>query len=176
MTSETGNDSTTTEETNEIQIETLKPQMKNVTLCFKVVEKSETREVNSRHTGEMHQVVDAIVGDSTGIVSIPLWDDSIENIEVGKTYRLENGYTGFFRGNLQLKIGRDSIVKEAETEIEAVNRDVDMSAEIHHDPRERHYYQPMRAPRGYRDSYYSTRRDNDWRKRRDGYSRRRRRW
>lgn len=176
MTSETGSDSTTAEETNEIQIETLKPQIKNVTVSFKVVEKSEAREVNSRHTGEIHRVVDAIVGDSTGIVSIPLWDDSIENFEVGKTYRLENGYTGLFRGNLQLKMGRDSIVKKAETEIEAVNSDVNMSAEIHHNPRERHYYQPMRSQQGYRDTYHSSRRDYDRRNRRDGYSRRRRRW
>ena len=86
MTSETGSDSTTAEETNEIQIETLKPQIKNVTVSFKVVEKSEAREVNSRHTGEIHRVVDAIVGDSTGIVSIPLWDDSIENFELKTTH------------------------------------------------------------------------------------------
>ena len=176
MTSEIDNDSKTTEEATEVQIEELKPRMKNVTVIFKIVDKGEVREVTSRHTGEIHLVADATAGDPTGIVTIPLWDDSVTNIEIDKTYKLENGYTGLFRGNLQLKIGRYSTINEAESEIETVNRDVDMSAEEHHRPRTRHYYQPGDQARGYSGGS-SYRRDNSGRhSRRDRYDRRRRRW
>ena len=175
MTSEIDNASEETEETNEIQIEELRPRMKNVTVVFKVVDKGEVREVNSRHTGEIHLVADATVGDTTGTVIVPLWDDSIKNIEENKTYKLENGYTGLFRGNLQLKIGRHSKIEESETEIESVNREVDMSTEDHSPPRQRHYYQPGGWARGY-DRGSSYRRDNRRSSGRGRFDRRRRRW
>ncbi|MHA1734921.1 MAG: OB-fold nucleic acid binding domain-containing protein, partial [Candidatus Thorarchaeota archaeon] len=54
----------------------LKPRMKNLTVRFKVLEKGEAREVASRKDGSTHRVMDAVVGDSTGIVTMPLWDDS----------------------------------------------------------------------------------------------------
>jgi len=141
MTSEIKN-SMKNEESNEIKIEDLTPRMKHVDLIFKVVEKSEVREIISRRTYETHRIVDATIGDETGIVKFPLWDDNVERVEEGKSYKIENGYTGLFRGNLQVKIGHYSELKEAEIEIEDVNLDVDMSAKDHRTSRPRHYYQP----------------------------------
>ncbi len=174
MTSEMENETETTEQKQEIEIEELKPKMSNLIVTFKIVDIGETREVTSRRTFETHRVADAIVGDKTGIVSVPLWNESISEMKVGKTYRLEDGYTSLFRGKLQLKIGRHSTVTEAESEIETVNSDVDMSAENHRKSKDRGYYNP---PRGYgRQSGYgsSYRRGTDRRSRRDNY--RRRRW
>ena len=112
----------------------LKPRMKNLTISFKVLEKGETREVTSRHDGATHRVADTVVGDSTGTVVIPLWDDTIEQIEVGKTYKLENGYTGLFQRHLRLNIGRYGVVSDAEEEIEEVNAENDVSAAEHERP------------------------------------------
>lgn len=160
------------EERNKVKIESLTPKMENLSVVFKVVGKSEPKEVTSRRTGEIFHVADAIVGDETGVVTVPLWNESIEKIEVGKTYRLENGYTGLFRGNLRLKMGRNSTIDEAETEIEDVNNDVDMSIKDHRSPRNRHYYQPSYSQRGYGGSSYSRR--NERYSRRDRF--RKRRW
>ncbi len=113
----------------------LRPGMKNVTITFKVEELGEAREVSSRSDGEIHRVLDAVVGDTTGIVMVPLWDDTIDAVEAGSTYTLTNGYTGLFRGNLRLNIGRYGQLAEAEEAIDEVNRDVDMSAEEHEDRR-----------------------------------------
>ena len=176
MTSETDNDVETTEESKEAHIEELRPRMKNVTVVFKIVDKSEAWEVVSRNTGEIHHIVDATAGDETGIVTIPLWDDNITSLEVDKTYRLENGYTGLFRGNLQLKIGRYSTVNESDTKIESVNRDVDMSAENHRPERARHYYQPGGSSRPYGSGRSYGREGSRRRSNRDRYDRRRRRW
>ncbi|MFX1559843.1 MAG: single-stranded DNA-binding protein [Promethearchaeota archaeon] len=124
----------------EATVAELKPRMRNVTITFKVVGTGEEREVSSRRDGETHRVADATVGDSTGTVQVPLWDSSIDDIEAGATYTLKNGYTGLFRGNLRLNIGKYGEISEAEEAIEEVNEEVDMSAEEHEDTRRRRSY------------------------------------
>ncbi len=113
----------------------LRPRMKNITITFKVLEIGEEREVSSRRDMTTHRVLDATVGDSTGTVQVPLWDDTIDQVQAGQTYTLTNGYTGLFRGNLRLNVGRYGKLEEAEESIEEVNTEVDMSAEEHDDPR-----------------------------------------
>ena len=76
-------------------------------------------------------MLDATVGDATGTVVVPMWDATIDSMEEGKTYLLTNGYTGLFKGNLRLNIGRYGEVKEAEEALEEINSEVDMSAEEH---------------------------------------------
>ena len=124
----------------EATVAELKPRMKNVTITFKVVEAGEVREVASRNDGENHRVADVTVADSTGSVQVPLWDDAIENITPGNTYTLKNGYTGLFRGNLRLNVGKYGELTPAETPIEEVNLENDMSAEEHEDDRPRRSY------------------------------------
>ncbi|MGY5877105.1 MAG: hypothetical protein RTU30_15240 [Candidatus Thorarchaeota archaeon] len=124
----------------EATVAELKPRMKNVTISFKVLETGEEREVSSRDSGETHRVLDAVVGDSTAIVSVPLWDANIDSVEIGNTYILKNGYTGLFRGNLRLNIGRYGELSASEDDIEEVNKEVDMSAEEHEDTRRRRDY------------------------------------
>ena len=115
----------------EAKISELTPRMKSVNISFKVVDKGEVREVTSRADGAQHRVCDTVVGDSTGIVTIPLWDAAIDEVEIEKTYRLENGYTTLFQGHLRLNIGRYGTLKEAEDSIEEVNKEVDMSEQEH---------------------------------------------
>ncbi len=122
----------------EAQVADLKPRMKNLVITFKILEIGEEREVSSRNDGATHRVLDAIVGDATGTVAVPCWDDTIDMLEVGKTFTLKNGYTGLFRGNLRLNIGKYGELSEAETPIEEVNMENDMSAEEHEDTRRRY--------------------------------------
>ena len=120
----------------------LKPRMKSVDVRFKVINKEYPREIFSRRDQSVHYISNTKVGDSTGIVSMPLWDDAIERIEEGKTYILKNGHTGLHRGRLLLKIGRHSKIVEAKKEIEDVNRYNDKSAETHgYRQHQRHYFQ-----------------------------------
>ena len=124
----------------EATVAELKPRMKNITITFKVVAIGEEREVTSRNDGATHRVADATVGDSTGCVQVPLWDSSIDDMKAGSTYTLKNGYTGLFRGNLRLNIGKYGEIAEAEEAIEEINEEVDMSAEEHEDYRRRRSY------------------------------------
>lgn len=137
----------------EATVAELKPRMKNVNITFKVVEVSEAREVTSRDDGSTHRIVDAKVADTTGTVIVPLWDDAIEKVQVGSTYRLENGYTGLFRTNLRLNIGRYGVINPAKEEIADVDTSNDVSAVEH----ERNFHRggPRRSfsgpPRGESD-------------------------
>ena len=137
----------------EATVSELKPKMKNITITFKVIEKTEEREVTSRRDNETHRVLDATVGDGTGTVVVPMWDQTIDTMEEGKTYLLTNGYTGLFKGNLRLNIGRYGEVKEAEEALEEINSEVDMSAEEH----EREY-RPRRSYGGGGGGYGGDRR------------------
>jgi replication factor A1 len=123
----------------EATVAELKPRMKNITITFKVVEIGEEREVTSRRDNTTHRVADVTVGDSTGIVQVPLWDDTIDSVAAGNTYLLKNGYTGLFRGNLRLNVGKYGELSDAEEAIEEVNTEVDMSEEEHEDTRRRRY-------------------------------------
>jgi replication factor A1 len=134
-------------EPSKVSIAELEPRMYNFDISFKVIGIGEAREVSSRSSGETHAVADATVGDDSGIVVIPLWDDKIKEIETGKTYDLKNGKTGLFRGHLRLKIARESEISESEMEIETINFDVDKS--------EREYEQRRPRSGGY-DRRYSS--------------------
>jgi replication factor A1 len=111
----------------EATIAELKPGMKSVNITFKVMNTSDERSVESRKTDETYRVVDAQVGDSTGTILMPIWNETIETIEVGSTYTLSNGYTGLFRGNLRLQLGKFGSIEIAEEPIDEVNTEINMS-------------------------------------------------
>jgi replication factor A1 len=115
----------------EATISELKPGMKSVNITFKVISTSEERTVESRRDSETYRVVDATVGDSTATILMPIWNETIESIKEGETYTLTNGYTGLFKGNLRLQLGKFGSIASAEAPIDEVNSEVDMSAEDH---------------------------------------------
>ena len=106
----------------EATVAELKPRMKNVTISFKVVSIGEQREIESRNDGSSHRVCDITVGDSSGTVQVPLWDEAIDEVEEDNTYNLTNGYTGLFRGNLRLNVGRYGKLTAAEEAISSPSK------------------------------------------------------
>ena len=120
----------------EMKIADLKPRMKRLKVTFKVIEKGDTREVTIRRDDSNHHIADAVVADETGYVVMPLWDEMIDEVEVGNTYTLSNGYTGTFRGSLRLNIGKYGKITDAEEEIGEVSLENDVS-ETAGEP---HYY------------------------------------
>jgi len=115
----------------EATIAELKPGMRSVNVTFRVMSRSEERSVESRKTGDTHRVVDALVGDSTGMILMPIWNETIEAIEEGESYTLSNGYTGLFKGNLRLQLGKFGSIASAVESIDEVNSEIDMSAKDH---------------------------------------------
>jgi replication factor A1 len=124
-------------ESKTTKIEELRPGMSDINVEFIVIDKDRPREITSRQSGEKHSIAEAKVGDDTGIVIIPLWDESIYEMKRGETYLLEKGYTDEYRGSLRLKIGKHSNLAESDCDFEEVNPRVNKS---HSDPLLRYYH------------------------------------
>lgn len=110
-----------------MEIGSLRPFAKRVEVTAKVLKKNEVREVQSKLDNSTHKVTEALVGDSTGTILLTLWDDTIDKVEEGKTYKIANGYTSLFKNSLRLNIGRFGTLEEAEEGIEQVNEENNLS-------------------------------------------------
>ncbi len=114
-------------EAKEATIAGLEPGMKKVNITFKVISTGEEQSVDSSRAEGAHRVVDALVGDSTATVMMPIWNESIDSIKEGGTYILTNGYTGLFKGSLRLHQGKFGSIATAKEPIDEINSNLNMS-------------------------------------------------
>ncbi|MGD6850590.1 MAG: OB-fold nucleic acid binding domain-containing protein [Candidatus Bathyarchaeia archaeon] len=87
-------------------IKDLADGMKRVSVEAKVVEKGDPREVRSKYKDETYRIVDAVVADETGSIKLTLWNEQIEQVNVGDNVKIENGYVTSFKGEIQLNVGK----------------------------------------------------------------------
>lgn len=80
--------------------------MRRVTVEANVMEKGEPRQVRSRYKDETYMVADAVVADETGSIKLTLWNEQIDQVEVGNKVKIENGYVTSFKGEIQLNVGK----------------------------------------------------------------------
>jgi len=80
--------------------------MRKVDIEAKVIEKSETREVRSRFTNETYRVADATIEDETGTITLTLWNEQTDQVNVDDRVRIENGYIKSYMGRPQLNSGK----------------------------------------------------------------------
>ena len=89
-----------------MKINELRDGSRRVDIEANVIQKSETREVRSKYTNETFRVADATIEDETGTITLTLWNEQTEQVNVGDRVRIENGYIKSFRGELQLNSGK----------------------------------------------------------------------
>ena len=105
----------------------IRPYSKKIELTVRVLSKNEPREVMSKLDGSTHKVTEALVGDATGTVLLTLWDDVIEQVGEGKTYKISNAYTSLFKNSLRLNIGRYGSIDETKESVQEVNEENNLS-------------------------------------------------
>lgn len=88
------------------KITDLRNNDRRVTVIARVDEIGEPRQVNSRYKDETYTVADAMVSDETGSIKLTLWNEQIDQVNVGNTVKIENGYVTSWRGELQLNVGK----------------------------------------------------------------------
>jgi replication factor A1 len=89
----------------------------NVELEGTITEKSEPREVITKY-GKRLSVADAVLSDDTGSITISLWQDNIDVVNVGDKVKVTNGYVSEFRGAPQLstgKYGKIEVIEKGES-------------------------------------------------------------
>ncbi|XES76513.1 MAG: OB-fold nucleic acid binding domain-containing protein [Candidatus Bathyarchaeia archaeon] len=89
-----------------MKIKELQNGMKRVEVEASVVDKGDTRQVQSRYKDEMYNVADAMVQDETGTIKLTLWNEQIDMVNVGDNIKIENGYVTSFKSEIQLNVGK----------------------------------------------------------------------
>jgi replication factor A1 len=89
-----------------LNIGELRDGAKRVDITATVVEKGNTREVQSRYKDETYKVASAVVADDSGNIKLTLWNEQIDQVQVGDKIRIENGYVTSFKGEIQLNVGK----------------------------------------------------------------------
>ncbi|TFG31222.1 hypothetical protein EU528_06830 [Candidatus Thorarchaeota archaeon] len=108
-----------------------------VNVRFNVIKKGKTRIVTQRNVGRRHEISDCVVGDSTAIVNLTLWNEDIDEIKEGQAYELQNGYVNLYDECMILSKGRSGTLVESQVPIITVNGQIDMSRPFMGKPKKR---------------------------------------
>jgi len=88
-----------------VKISELRPGIGNVTISGEVTAKEEPREVVTKY-GKKVRVANAVLKDDSGEITLSLWEDDVDKLNVGDKISIENGWVSEFKGNLQVSIGK----------------------------------------------------------------------
>ncbi|MHA1215462.1 MAG: hypothetical protein ACTSR2_14565 [Candidatus Hodarchaeales archaeon] len=143
-------DSTQESELTTLKISELTPFARRIEVKFVVIDKGEPRTILSKKTNEEHVLADIKVGDETGIITMSLWDDTIDKVSEGQTYVAKSCYVNVFQNHMRLALGKWGTLEESEESIslEEVNMDNDRSEEEHQVRRRRRSRPQGRRSRG----------------------------
>ena len=96
-----------------LHIRDLRTGMKQVNLKAKVLEIARPTLVFTRF-GNYASVANALIADETGTIKLCLWNEQIKSISAGSTVQIENARVSTFRGERQLRIGKNGILSIVE--------------------------------------------------------------
>jgi hypothetical protein len=101
-------------ESHHIQIGNLKPGMKRISLRARVIEISKPKSVLTRFFDYV-VFANATLADETGKINLALWNARINMISINDMVQIENANVIMFRGEKQLRTGRNGRLKVVET-------------------------------------------------------------
>lgn len=87
-----------------MEIKDLQPRQGSVEVVGEVTEKGEIREFEK--FGKAGRVCNAKIKDATGEIKLSLWNEQIEQVNVGDTVHITNGYVNEWQGEMQLTTGK----------------------------------------------------------------------
>jgi replication factor A1 len=90
-------------------INDLRAGMKRVNLKAEVLEIPKPAQVHTQF-GNTVMVVNALVGDETGKIKLCLWEGQIGSISVGQCIEIKNAQVCVFRGERQLRLGKNGVI------------------------------------------------------------------
>ena len=85
-------------------IKDLQPRQGNVEIEAEVTSKGDIREFNK--FGKAGRVCNAKIKDSTGEMSLTLWNEQIDQVHLGDKIKITNGYVSEWQGEMQLSTGK----------------------------------------------------------------------
>jgi len=100
-----------------LKVEDLRVGMKKITLTAEVTEVAEPSRVHTQFRDNAI-VSNAVVKDETGKVLLCLWDQQINTVHVGDHVEIKNAHVAMFKGEKQLRLGKNGSVTILEKPIE----------------------------------------------------------
>lgn len=110
-----------------LTIAELTAESKRVNVHFKVLRMEEPRVVHSRKRSRPYLVANAVVADSTACITLTLWNEEIDRIDVGDTYLLTNAYIRMYEECMFLNLGQFADIEKSLDNLGEVNDSLDMS-------------------------------------------------
>jgi len=98
------------------QIGDLRTGMKRINVKARILEIPEARLVFTKW-GSSAIVTNVLIGDETGTIKLPLWNEMIKAVSIGDIMQIENAYVTAFRGEPQLRLGSKKtphVIQDAE--------------------------------------------------------------
>jgi replication factor A1 len=87
-----------------MKISELQPRQGKVELTAVVIEVGEPRAFNK--FGKEGKVANATIKDDGGQMVLTLWNEQVDQVAVGDTVTISNGYVGEWQGEMQLSTGK----------------------------------------------------------------------
>jgi replication factor A1 len=92
--------------TETVRVKDIRDGLRSIdVVTLEVVSMTDTRSVETRFGNEVF-VADAVVKDSSGEITLTLWNDDIKKINVGDIIDVKNGHSNQYRGTVKLNVGR----------------------------------------------------------------------
>ena len=87
-----------------MQIKDLQPKQGKVEIEVEVVSKEEPREFTK--FGSVGKVCNAKVKDESGEIKLTLWNEQVDQVNVGDKLKISNGFVSEYQGEMQLSTGK----------------------------------------------------------------------
>lgn len=87
-----------------MKISELQTRQGNVEVVGKIIEKSEPREFEK--FGKVGKVVNAKLQDDSGVITLTLWNEQVDQFQVGDNVKVSNGFVNEWQGEKQLTAGK----------------------------------------------------------------------
>ncbi len=91
------------------KIEDLRVGMKKINVTAEVVEVSEPAKVHTQFRDNA-VVSNAVIQDESGKMLLCLWDQQVNTVHVGDSIEVKNAHVAMFKGERQLRLGKNGIV------------------------------------------------------------------
>ena len=92
-----------------MELSELKPKQGQVEIVGEITEIGETREFSK--FGKAGRVATAMIQDSSGKMKLTLWNEQIDQVKVGDSVKISDGYVGEWQGEKQLSTGRNGTLE-----------------------------------------------------------------
>lgn len=96
------------------KIEHLKVGMKKVGVVAEVLETTQPTKVHTQFRDNA-LVSNATIGDETGKILLCLWDQQVNAVSVGDCIEVQNAHVALFKGERQLRLGKNGVIKKLES-------------------------------------------------------------